>query len=422
MSGFHEELRRELEALGPTDGQIAGLLDRLERGAAHRRRGLSRQVVVALVLCGALIVTAVAAGPTIREALDGMAGPFSPYVRELEGTFATQGIEVRLEGAYADGYTAQVYFTVTDLTGARLNGHTGISAELITERAALGRVTGCRVRTFDEALHQLVVEIRVEGGDLSRAAELAVTGLDPAGRYADARFQPPEVAETLETVMTEEGDIVLLPGQTPRYSNDCEGVSISSMGFDASGRFHVRLALEEGYTGAALSVMPESKSQPGSAIYQADSVKTEVEDGYDIMFPALSADKLSDLDSLRIYGGYRGPEARIEGEWRVPVALEPVEQREIAVNRQIGPFHVERLVVSPLSVAVFYSGRDEKGSFLYQLAVELDGGSRAGITGNMASVGSGGEESAFSLFPFDEPVDLESISSLKLLGEELWSP
>ena len=30
MSGFHEELRRELEALGPTDGQIAGLLDRLE--------------------------------------------------------------------------------------------------------------------------------------------------------------------------------------------------------------------------------------------------------------------------------------------------------------------------------------------------------------------------------------------------------
>lgn len=222
--------------------------------------------------------------------------------------------------------------------------------------------------------------------------------------------------------MTEEGDIVLLPGQTPRYSNDCEGVSISSMGFDASGRFHVRLALEEGYTGAALSVMPESKSQPGSAIYQADSVKTEVEDGYDIMFPALSADKLSDLDSLRIYGGYRGPEARIEGEWRVPVALEPVEQREIAVNRQIGPFHVERLVVSPLSVAVFYSGRDEKGSFLYQLAVELDGGSRAGITGNMASVGSGGEESAFSLFPFDEPVDLESISSLKLLGEELWSP
>ena len=117
---FHEQLRRELEAMGPDRSQLEMLTARLaEESAPARRRLPSRRVIAAPGgscrpgdQCGG-------SGPTLRQLLAGYLGPFSDYSQTLEGVWSDQeqGIRVELLEAVTDGYYARVYFSVTDLTG-----------------------------------------------------------------------------------------------------------------------------------------------------------------------------------------------------------------------------------------------------------------------------------------------------------------
>ena len=65
-----------------------------------------------------------AAGPTLWDALEARLGPYAPFAAEVEGEMSGQGLRLELVKAVSDGYTARVYYTLTDETGDRLNGHT----------------------------------------------------------------------------------------------------------------------------------------------------------------------------------------------------------------------------------------------------------------------------------------------------------
>lgn len=204
---------------------------------------------------------------------------------------------------------------------------------------------------------------------------------------------------------------------------DCEGVVLSSMGFDENGLFHVRIALEEGYSAheKSLSVIPESKSNPNQAIYQENGKRTPVEGGFDFQFPNLTADRLEDLDYVQVYGVYQGPEEVIEGNWSIPVTLEQADQLEIAVDRQLGNFQVSRVVVSPLTVAVFQTRLNGEGGFLQGAQVIRKDGTEAALTAKMASAETENTSNAYTLFYFEEPINLEDVASLRLMGEEVWT-
>ena len=85
-----------------------------KRGGSALRRGAA----VALV-CTVLCVTAVAAGPTLWDALEARLGPYAPFAAEVEGETSGQGLRLELVKAVSDGYTARVYYTLTDETGDR---------------------------------------------------------------------------------------------------------------------------------------------------------------------------------------------------------------------------------------------------------------------------------------------------------------
>ena len=88
-----------------------------KRGGSALRRGAA----VALV-CTALCVTAVAAGPSLWQYMQARQGPFAGLAQTVEGAVCTSGgIEIQVLSALADDVRGEVYFTVRDVEGDRLD-------------------------------------------------------------------------------------------------------------------------------------------------------------------------------------------------------------------------------------------------------------------------------------------------------------
>ena len=92
---FQNDYRREIDGLRPSPAAVERLNRRLEEGAPARRpRRLGRRAAAALALCAALCVTAVAAGPTLWDALEARLGPYAPFAAEVEGDTSGQGLRL----------------------------------------------------------------------------------------------------------------------------------------------------------------------------------------------------------------------------------------------------------------------------------------------------------------------------------------
>lgn len=410
---FRTEYKREMDALEPSGEAMARLegLTREETGGKPVKR-FGRRAAVALALCAALAVTAVAAGPSVWNALREQLGPFGTYLSAAEGTATDQGVRVELVASLSDGYTAMAYFTATDLTGGRFTDHTRVSARLDGELAGLGGAAGCKVISYDAEQNQLLVQVGLEGIDSGAEVQLAVSAFEPGYHYIqDARFQPPEVALTLADEKTAEGDVVLKAGQNPRISPDTADVSISSMGFDGAGNFHIRLALAEGCSDDALLALPYNAAgeQMGHT-----AAKTAVAGGVDSLIEGITPEDVADMAYIRVYGPYQGAEPAVEGIWVLPMTLEPAEQITIPVERTLdGGVYVEQIQLSSLSAVAFYRGGEREW---LPLQVTDTQGQSVDVPLSFKSVDQDTGLS-YAIWSFEEPVELEDIASVTIAGE-----
>ena len=410
---FRTEYKREMDALAPSEAAMARL-EALTKGETRGKPGrrFGRRAAAVLALSAALVVTAVAAGPSVWSALRSHLGPFGTYLSAAEGSVTDQGVKVELVASLSDGYTAMAYFTATDLTGGRFNDHTQVSARLDGALAGMGGAAGCKVISYDAGQNQLLVQVGLEGLDSGAAVQLEVSGFDPGYHYIqDARFQPPEAVLTLADQVTAEGDVVLKAGQTPQTSPDTEDVSISSMGFDGAGNFHIRLALAEGCSDKALLALPYDAAgeQMGDT-----GAQTAVEGGVDSLIEDITPADVADIAYIRVYGPYRSPEAVIEGTWALPVTLEPADQITIPLERALdGGAYVERIQVSNLSAVVFYRGGERE---YVSLRVTDTQGQSVYVPLSFKSLD---EDTALSyaIYRFEAPVELDDIVSVTVGGE-----
>ena len=300
------------------------------------------------------------------------------------------------------------------------------------ELIAAGRVTvnGARVTEMGVKVNPAADAVAVDGAPvalpkenatflLHKPAGYVTTMSDPQGRPTVAELMADELLAhpglfpvgRLDTDTTGEGAVVLSPGQTPQTSPDTADFTISSMGFDGQGRFHIRLAMAEGFDAGWLLAVPYDAAgkQMGSTLEQ-----TAVDGGMDYTIGGVAPDDVADMASIRVYGAYRGPEAAIEGEWSLPVELEPAEQRVILVGRTLEDgFYVERIEVSGMNIAVYYRGGDK--SWFVVWATDKNG-VRTGVPMGMMSAGA--EDGLnLGLWSFETPAALDELASVTLLGE-----
>lgn len=410
MSFNGTDIRRALEAVGPTPAQLKDLTDKLEAAQeAPARRRPGRRAVVALALCAALMVTAVAAGPSMWNILAEYLGPYAPFAQEMEGTASDQGVRLELVSAVSDGYTAQIFYTITDEEGGRFNAdHTTVTASL--EGTNLGGMsTGSRIVSYDADSNTLLMEVSATGIDTSQPLELVVEKIDPSSYMLwDSRFPAAVPEKPLETETTEDGDVVLKAEQNPQTSPDTDVVRISSVGFDEEGNFHIRLAFAEGITGMLLARPCGADGTPLANIQAA-----EVEGGMDCL--VVEDFDPANLAYIQVYGPYRGPEQAIEGEWTLPLEIEAAEQKVVQVDRTLEDgVYVDRVEVSGMNIAVFFQSEDVDW---FTLWITDRSGETIGVPLNYMNRRVNGTDTSCGLWSFETPMDLEDIASVTFLGE-----
>ena len=98
----------------------ARILAALEENKKRLPRRVGRVLLTAAVIF-AMLTSAVALSPQLREYIFGAAGPFAPYVRPAESRVVTEdGYELRVDSVIADHYLIVGYLEIKDLEGNRL--------------------------------------------------------------------------------------------------------------------------------------------------------------------------------------------------------------------------------------------------------------------------------------------------------------
>ena len=122
MERFDERLREmaEREAVATPegfDGRLREALDGLPPRTKKRRGpGAVKTVLIAAAVCAAMLCTAFAASPGLREMLAEALGGFAPVAQELDSQVYTwNGFEIKALSAMADGSTLRVYVQVRDV-------------------------------------------------------------------------------------------------------------------------------------------------------------------------------------------------------------------------------------------------------------------------------------------------------------------
>ena len=219
----------------------------------NRRRPL-RTGLMAAAICAALAVTAVAVSPPLRETLIQFLGSFEPYAQEVEGVSATdQGIELRVVRVLADKNGGTAYLEAEDLVGERLHESAALEsyrdpciaydaeADTALFALALDDIAPCQMQTGDV--------YTVEFSRVLPAVEPFFAPL-PWELLTGERLDTLTVAteKYISGERREETRTVLVPGQTPAELGT-ELCSLSSMGFDQDGAFHIQLRLADGVGG-----------------------------------------------------------------------------------------------------------------------------------------------------------------------------
>ena len=149
MKELDEKLRRmarEEDTPVPDgfDERLAARLAALPGGRRRLSRGV-RAALIAACLCVAVVGTTVAVSPPLRERLAEILGTFQPYAQEMEGvSYVSDGIEVTVLSAMADGGMVRVYAQVRDLEGDRLSSDMRVSGTInrVDEYAGDGVIGG----------------------------------------------------------------------------------------------------------------------------------------------------------------------------------------------------------------------------------------------------------------------------------------
>ena len=410
---FRTEYKREMDALEPSREALARL-EGLTRGETGGKpvKHFSRRAAVALALCAALAVTAVAAGPSVWSALREHLGPFKPYGQKLEGVQTFNGIEVKLLEAVTDGYSARVYYTLTDLEGDRLSENTVVSGGV--NGVSLGAVSriGGQVISYDPDTRTLLMEKTLMGADFNQPAVLTVQTADSAWREFDTVL-PVTIPDTPIQTTQEDGRGTALPGQNTVADPNCGDYVLSTVGFDAQGRFHALVLFGEEFTNLTAVAVPYVPGAEGMDRYPGESDFIDVKHGEDNITTGVTPEQVSYVE---LSGSYRGEEEPVELNVIFPLDLQPVEQWSLEPRRAVGGVEVEKIHLSPLSLAVFY--RDSATGFAGQVALERKDGTQVPLRLQIGSaMTTEDQDLRYDFWSFDEPVELDDTAPVPTAGE-----
>lgn len=412
--------------MGPDREQMVRLKAALEE-KGRRPRPLRRSAVLAVAVCAALAVTAVASYPTARELLSGALGGFAEYSQSVEGVSAVdQGIEVRVVSAMADSSKVVVYAEARDLTGDRLRDAdvrvgAGVAQDTPGEVAS---TSGSECLGYDPATKTLLFRV-TKGGSVPavEGTELALrVGSFQPGYHPFETTAPLSGAlltdKTLRSRVLESGERVLEPGQTPAALEGTDYVTLSSMGFASDGKFHILFRFSGDLLPERSHVLTNLRSRSGNeARYLAGHDYVDFTEGgvsyTDAVYSAAPSD-LRDMELDAVYG-LAVTEEPVKGKWVLPLELDFLPELRAPLTGEIGRVTMQELILSPLSVSIVGdSGETQCLLYQYHVAVTLRDGAvlRPENHGSIWTAGPDGRGKTFDQWEFEDPADLDQVTGV----------
>jgi len=474
---FEHDYRAKFDEIAPDRALVERIRDRMKAvlsGEKARPRRLTRRGLVAVAAAAALTVTALAAGPTLWQAIQNDLGSRAPYATEVEAACEDQGIRVEAVTALADNRMLRVYFTVRDLEGDRLSGETHLDYTL--ERTMLSQwnfsVATVEQLSYDQDSRTALFAITIAGNeplpqlstislDMERvlsggryaaselkrdassssyvlngvlgesgAAYLWSDGDDRFGEaYGDGGLWPTD--EVLPSGRTEEGTTILLPQTEREAAIDPDNpFPVVAAGIAEDGKLHVRVRNQAGAVWNDLSIVARfprgEDAEPGERF-----TATNVDNDIDFCLEACGPEELARLEDIRIVGYYSTQSAPVDGNWSLEFPLQTTAARTIPVSLTLPArpegmtVEGEALELSSLSLtllcdeeSICYDTAQVSGTVKsirfeqFAPSVTLRNG-----TQQAASLVNAG--TWWATWAFDQPVDPEQVVSITLNGQSI---
>lgn len=430
------DYRQEMDRVAMSPERQAELARAMaaEPAPARRRGRVWRGVLAAAAACVVLTASALALSPTLREALSALLGGFEPYAQAVEGVSATdQGIRISVVKAVADEFTGRAYLEITDLTGDRLEAGMGLDYQ--------------NCQSYDPETRTAIVEVplyrqmsvNAQTGAISYEAfsphTLNYTTIYPTEKqwFEDVSIPWEQCADkVLDSYVLSDGEssssvedkTVLAPNQTPMVLEDTDLFTISSMGWDDKGSFHIQLALADGLWNTSSSISWDFDDRMvDSGYYQwgkGEWCDFNLEGGKYIDMAFHYADQFALVDFLpKTLSGFVRAGAPIKGEWELTFDLEPLPERTVTMQENMGLEHmtIEEITFSALGLRLEGSTAPGKSGGLSRFPVTIF--MADGSTYSAAESGSGwnghgsadkGDRGGFGdSWRYDTPLEPEDI-------------
>ena len=252
---MEQKYRREMDRVELSPDQRARIVQAMveEPPRKQRRRPPVRLLIAAALVCGVLTTSALALSPTLRDYLAQALGSFTSYSQKPEGAAAAdQNIEIRVVSAVTDQYRMKIYVEAQDLTGEYFtDDRIRIWWEVPREWGSTSVSSAPYCIAYDSETHTALFELDMSGyqrAEVSEELELTV-GWFLAGIYTEHTDEelPAELLsdQYLETMTLDNGDMVLVPEQTPAELEGTDLFRLSSLGFAPDGTLQAIFELSQ---------------------------------------------------------------------------------------------------------------------------------------------------------------------------------
>lgn len=431
---MEQEYRREMDRVELSPDQRARIVQAMveEPPRKQRRRPPMRLLAAAVLVCGALTTSALALSPTLRDYLAQALGSFTSYSQEPEGAVAVDDkVEVRVVSAVTDQYRMKIYIEVEDLTGERfMDEAIHLNASIPRDWGRIGVIARPVLIAYDPEEHTALFEINQSGYPMSEKVEeleLKASKITTGIYNYDTEALPEDLLsdQYLKTMTLDNGDMVLVPEQTPKELEGTDLLRLSSLGFAPDGTLQGIFQLSDQVVASDENILTFTIYVDGEA-YFGETGNEELKDymftwngkqyiGFGQEVPLAYKDRITFSSAYGTLITQRALEP-IEGNWDLTFQVENYPMKEIELTGDIGEWpYPTTFAISPLGAVMTGSydiGYWGGGPF----AVIYEDGTRFESFKRDSGMMSPDELCVLGNWEFTEPLDLD-----RAVAVEIWN-
>lgn len=439
---FEHDYRAKFDEIAPDRALVEGTRDRMRKalsGEKARPRRLTRRGLVAAAAAAALTVTALAAGPTLWQAIQNDLGSQAPYATEVEAACEDQGIRIEGVRALADGRMVRVYFTAQDLNENRLDETTQISCSLMRTDRDVWPYGSYSVRqlSYDPDSRTCLFVLTAtgwesipEGAVLCLDVERLLGGYQSVSQRISASSERAGITEKLlPSTRTQDGSTVLLPQPELESADAGTPFSIVAAGFAEDGNLHVRVRPANRAVWQNVTVCATILNEDGAGIGRDLEQVTLVEGDLDYCLEGFGPEQLPRLTQVEMLVDYSALSKPVEGDWTIEIPLQTMESEHFSISLALpadleseGSVMAQSLELSPLSLTLVCDQDTmylEDGKTLRFITLEKFTPTVVLKDGTVLTPTYADGNSWWAAWAFDQPIDPEQVVSITFNGQTI---